>query len=591
MTRRAPGWRAVPAALAADRFVQAYVAVFVAELAWYLAPGVAPALRATVGEAMFLLPFCAVTTAGAFAGLGRIPDPAERRYWRTVAIACAAWLAAVLVYTLELLAPGEPDWFIVVDGLYLSTYVPLLHAIERRPHLGESDSSRDPTRLAALSGAAMAVLGWFVYLTVLPAAFDQALVGSFLPTYLLFLVLDTMLVALYFVVGRRCGIARWRALYWGVGAGVLAMGCTDILDLLIESGLLTWADGAPTDLLWVIPPGVFLLAARLRHIPIGNAGAGRAERPWISFEERAYSGGMMLVGALSFPLVHFWLHDVVALKPALERAQSLLVLAMLGLLGALAARMYTVLGSRHLDLARMRQALEDQLRETQRFEAVGRLAGGVAHDFNNMLTSIVGHNDLALEGLPADDPSRPALAEISKAAARAAALTKQLLAFSRRQILKPVRSNLNTIVTAAVPVLARLIGEDILVKTDLAPDLVDVTVDPDQVQSVIYALAVRARDAMPRGGTLVIATRHTPARPDPGASGPVAVELSMHDTGTAIDIAALPVIFEPFATPSRDKGLGLAAVHGIVTQSGGTITAASAEGTGTTFRIVLPPAG
>jgi signal transduction histidine kinase len=434
---------------------------------------------------------------------------------------------------------------------------------------------------------ALAVLGWFVYIQVLPATFDQPFSGSFIPSYLLFLGLDAFLVALYFVVGLRCGLPRWRVYYWAVGAGVLAIAVTDSIDLLNEAGILSWPSGAPTDLIWGLPPTAFLVAVRMRHVPLGGADPA-PDRPRLTLEERARSGAVILIAALSFPLVHIWLHDLLVLKPALERAQSALVLVMLGLLGTLAARMYGLLGRRHQNLALTRLALEDQLRETQRFEAVGRLAGGVAHDFNNVLTSIVGHNELALDGLADDDPARPAIGEIAKAAARATAVTKQLLAFSRRQILKPVRTSLNTIVTSAVPVLARVIGEDITVRTDLAPDLVNVTVDPDQVQSVIYALAVRAREAMPRGGTLAIATRTLRLAPAPGHPGGAAAELSVRDSGTAFDAAVLPLVFEPYVTGARDKGLGLAAVYGIVTQSGGTITAGTPEGGGTIFRIVLP---
>jgi PAS domain S-box-containing protein len=245
---------------------------------------------------------------------------------------------------------------------------------------------------------------------------------------------------------------------------------------------------------------------------------------------------------------------------------------------------------------RERRRFDQQLRQGQKMEAVGRLAGGVAHDFNNLLTIINGYSEFLLGRLPPGDPTRDAVREIHKAGGRAATLTRQLLAFSRRQILAPVVLDLNAIVAGLDKVLRSLIGEDIDFHTVLAPDLGRVKADPGQVEQVLVALTLNARDAMPRGGSLVLETRNADldeafirSHPDvrPGAYA----LLLVRDTGCGIDAETRAHIFEPFFTTKevgKGSGLGLAMVYGTVTQSGGHIEVQSEPGRGTTFAIYLP---
>lgn len=229
--------------------------------------------------------------------------------------------------------------------------------------------------------------------------------------------------------------------------------------------------------------------------------------------------------------------------------------------------------------ARLR--LEEQLRQSQKMEAIGRLAGGVAHDFNNLLTVISGHIELALDDDTLTPAQRSNLEDSREAAMRAAALTNQLLAFARRQMLQPQELDLNEIVTGLRPMLTRLIGEDIAVHAELGNGLPLVLADRGQIEQVLVNLAVNARDAMPRGGELAI---HTRSLADAG------VLLSVRDTGDGIPAELRDRVFEPFFTTKTGKGtgLGLATVYGIVTQSGGSIDIETAEGAGTTFLIYLP---
>jgi PAS domain S-box-containing protein len=242
-----------------------------------------------------------------------------------------------------------------------------------------------------------------------------------------------------------------------------------------------------------------------------------------------------------------------------------------------------------------RKRLEASLLQAQKMDAIGRLAGGVAHDFNNMLTVITGYSEVLLNDLHPAHPWRDTVEEIKKAAERSATLTRQLLAFSRKQILRPVVLDLNTVVQGMDKMLRRLIGEDITLITKLDPALGQVQVDPGQTEHVIMNLVVNARAAMPTGGTLVLETAsvdfHAAARAYPDMSPGAYVMLAVSDSGHGMDADTKSHIFEPFFTTKevgQGTGLGLATVYGVVKQSGGHISVYSEPGQGTTFKIYLP---
>jgi two-component system cell cycle sensor histidine kinase/response regulator CckA len=242
--------------------------------------------------------------------------------------------------------------------------------------------------------------------------------------------------------------------------------------------------------------------------------------------------------------------------------------------------------------------LHAQLRQAQKMEAIGQLAGGVAHDFNNMLTAILGYSELLSEQIGPDKAIGRDLREIQAAAERAAALTKQLLAFSRKQVLSIVAVDLTRVVRTVQPLLQRLLGERITVITGLADDLVPVMADVAQLDHLLVNLAVNARDAMPDGGMLTFTTRNTVLdetfqRDHPGAFRGSCAAIAVADTGTGMSADVQAKIFEPFFTTKetgRGTGLGLAAVYGTVKQLGGYIDVASELGCGATFTIYLPEA-
>ena len=245
-----------------------------------------------------------------------------------------------------------------------------------------------------------------------------------------------------------------------------------------------------------------------------------------------------------------------------------------------------------------RKHLEEQLRQSQKMEAVGRLAGGIAHDFNNLLTAIIGYSQLLLGRIEVGGPMQEELEEIRKAGERAASLTRQLLAFSRKELLQPQVLDLNALVANLDKMLRRLIGEDIELVTIFGPGLEPVEADPAQLEQVVLNLVVNARDAMPQGGKIVIETKnleldeayaHQHVSVSPGRY----VMLAVSDQGSGMNAETLKHIFEPFYTTKRHEegtGLGLSTVYGVVKQSGGNVWVYSEVGRGTTFKIYLPQA-
>ena len=267
-------------------------------------------------------------------------------------------------------------------------------------------------------------------------------------------------------------------------------------------------------------------------------------------------------------------------------------------LGSLSGLLLAAIMAERDDALTKRLMLEEQLRHSQKMEAVGRLAGGIAHDFNNLLTAIIGYTEIVLTTLDPKDDRRADAEEIARAAMRAADLTRQMLAFSRRQVLQLKVIDLNTALSKVEPMLRRVIGEDIVMTVTGKATAAFVRVDPGQVEQVVMNLVVNARDAMPQGGRLTVETGDAVLDDAALADSPDArpgayVMLSVSDTGTGMSPEVRARIFEPYFTTKdvgKGTGLGLSTAYGIVRQSEGHISVSSEIGLGTTFRIYLPRA-
>lgn len=256
----------------------------------------------------------------------------------------------------------------------------------------------------------------------------------------------------------------------------------------------------------------------------------------------------------------------------------------------------------HRDVTKRRESeralreTEDRLRQASKMEAVGRLAGGIAHDFNNVLTAIFGYSDLLRDQMPEEDPRRPDLDEIRRSAERAASLTRQLLAFSRKQVMQPRVLDLNDTIANVQKLLSKLVGDDVQLTIRRAAGLWQVKADPGQIEQVLMNLTANARDAMPEGGWMTVETVNVvmdeeAVRVLPGLLPGAYVRLAVTDTGIGMSEATRNNVFEPFFTTKeqgKGTGLGLATVYGIVKQSGGGIYVTSEEGKGTRFDVYLP---
>ncbi|MFN2532895.1 MAG: ATP-binding protein [Pyrinomonadaceae bacterium] len=475
--------------------------------------------------------------------------------------------------------------------------------------------------------AGIALSGWFAGSDVL-----RGVKPGYIPmapnTALLFLLLGTLLVML--PLQRAMQFVRFGAIIILLIATARLAEYLIGVDLTIDEVFFRF----PSDTLGLAPVGKMAFFTAITFLLLATGlllttfhkhwtnDAAKAFGLIVSFIGLAFSlgylyGAPLLYGSKSIPMalntaICFCLSGVgILIKASLhdlqERRQTAVALqeAHQQLERRVKERTYelsTVVSSLEAEIEERKQAeqalltTEEQLRQSQKLEAVGRLAGGIAHDFNNLLTVIIGYSDLLLRRNDFDSTVQEKLIEINKASTRAASLTRQLLAFSRKQVMKPEALSINSILEGTEKMLRRLIGEDIEVITNLRPGVGTIVVDPSQIEQVVLNLVVNARDAMRNGGKLVIETSNVELdrtyadlhmSVQPGSY----VMLSVSDSGVGMDLPTQKKIFEPFFTTKevgKGTGLGLSMVYGIVKQCGGNIWVYSEMGRGTTFKIYWP---
>lgn len=513
----------------------------------------------------------------------------ERRFWKFLIAGMVIWFVGTFIFWL-VQGFEYARWLdLAVDTCYILLYLFWFLASEQQPQLHKGWSSRDVLYPYTLMGGTVFIGIMFGYFVVVPWVSEPAEYLQYFASFNLYVTLDILLAVkfvLLFLAAREPGWRRCFALL-ACATGVMAVG--DLLEGLGFAEILDTVMGARIDILWLIPH--FLLSTMILTCTDRSEATDAIEG-----ESVLRIQSLLPFYAFALPLVHLGLYLLGHLDAADRGPREAIVffglLFFAGLTLAQQISLERAVASLRSDLTV--RALDDKLRQSQRLESIGRLAGGIAHDFNNLLMVIKSYAELAGKGLSAGDRGvRGKLNEIDRAADRAADLIRQLLAFGRRQVLKPEVVHVNEMVVGLEGMLSRIIGDDVQLEVELDDDAGCTRVDPALLEQVIVNLAVNARDAMPRGGVLGIRTRSVSGLPNGEAEigdDVYSVELTVSDSGSGIAPEIRDRIFEPyFTTKEMEKGtgLGLATVYGIVEQSGGTIDVESAPGQGSTFRVRL----
>jgi signal transduction histidine kinase len=510
-----------------------------------------------------------VAIAAVFAAVF-IVRPSRRAAWLCIVIGMVLWAVGDVLWDwlkmVENVAPSPS----VADVFYLAEYPALIAGVTL---IVRGRPDRATVLDVAILTMGMGVLLW--ELTIQPYLSDAGLSPAELLVDVAYPFADMVMIAVVARLALSAGLATPAIRF--LAAGLTLVLVTDIGYLLISVMDLPW-DPMPTD--FAAPAAMMLMAAAIWH-PSSRVDHAVVPQDWLT--RRALRLALLGLAALLIPAaiaIEALAGNYAGLPTTLGAWIVLVVLIVVRIEDILAQTM----------------RLEDQLRQAQKMEAIGQLAGGVAHDFNNLLTAISGYAELLQSGLDRSDPKYGDAAEILRASDRAAALTRQLLAFGRRQMLQPQVLDLNEAVHATTTMTERLIGAHVQLNLRLSPEAGLVRVDPGQLTQVLMNLTLNARDAMPDGGCLTIETGRAivtgrQSKEFAGLRPGILAVLTVRDTGVGMDSETASHLFEPFFTTKpagKGTGLGLATVYGIVRQSEGAILVESKPGAGSTFRVYLP---
>ena len=513
-----------------------------------------------------------------------------RRFWRIIGLGLALFLVVTgwRVAASFALVPPIPERHQTL--LYLLRSLFIVMAIETRPDARPLGGREDALRLLELTGAVLFVFALSAYVLVSPSPEG---VGAALPVSArqLYVAIDAGLVLRLLTLRRRAAGAYWRAVFGWLGVLFVVRG---IGNLLIGTGdpVTPIGTGPSTGQLGFLIFLPLIVAARIQHDPAHEEAAA----PLSPRHDNRFA--LLVAYAFAFPIAHFLVVRLGVLGNEGADARELVMLAFLGSTAVVMWFHQRILVRENRRLEEERQALFEQAAETRRMDGLGRLAGGVAHDFNNLLTVIHGRTALVIAERGADAELVEDLEAVRAAARRGEALTRQLLAFGRRQMLRVEPLSVDRVLTELAPLLRSAVSEEVEVRLDVRANGALVLADQGQLEMSVLNLALNAREAMPSGGVLTIGTDRVEldgaaaaaishARPGPY------VAITVQDTGRGMSAATLKRIFDPFFTTKQfgtGAGLGLASVHGFVVQSGGAVTVISEPGRGAEFRIWLPVA-
>lgn len=570
-----------------DAWLRLILAVWIAVALFYITPLGTPAARVFFGDHLLSLTFLPFTIAAIFAGINGLDSKNERRFWRAVGAAFGVW------FTYAVIAFFVPDeqwtlmWSVIGDCAFLGYYLLIVLGIELKPHLQAMNTVEGTQRRLRTSALALLLFGWLCYLVVIPAAVDQASYQSELPSFLLYVSLDALIVLRLMMVRRESWSVRWATLYGLLALAMAWMLAADLLETLLVAGFASTPSGTLLDLWWTMPFLLTSAAARARHRPF-EAGQDVLNQDWAQ-PPRAPTDQLLMGGAVALALAHHTLYAAGLLRAESKAYRQVLVEATLIALGALAVLAFRMLDAERRRVEANEAALRKELDQARRMDAVARVAGAVAHDFNNLLHVIRGRVDLASDNLAPEHPAQEDLREIRSAATRASAMANDLLMFGRRQPVSAETISLHTFVDRLRRQLKTMAGEYAALTIHLRAGQDTVAIDLLMFERVLLNLVANARNAMPAGGRVEIETWNPPAAP----GAPARVALAVRDTGQGMPPDVLEKAFEPFFTTRRDEGgsgLGLSSAHGIVQAMGGTIRAESEVGRGTSIVLELPVA-
>ena len=584
MTVEVAGLRAQLRVLLHDRYAQSCIAAIVVLAALWLSPFVDASHPAPPAALNAL--FAAGSAAACLVGLRQVTDRHERGFWRLCGISLSLWATVEVVYAVVPPSSWNTAWDVVADALFLLYYVPLLVAVDRfaaprqRAHSSRLAQWIRPVHLG------ITTVAWVTYAIVVPLLTVGA--GTTEDWYA-YVVLDVVVVGASIGAGRPNRPRRWNILQRWL---ILAFSMAALFDTLDGFVVVHGTQLHPLGLfLWAIPHVCLIATARLRrYLPPGPADATGVAPP--GRVEAASDTTLIVLTALSLPVTHMFAVIAGAAPVDVQAPQGLVVALSMLVVGIVAAAEYHEMEVERTALAQERARLEQSILQIQKMEAIGRLGGGIAHDYNNLLTAIGGYADIVLESLPDDDPTAYAMKQVRASVDRASALTRQLLIVGRRQILSFEAVDINETIRDIPYAHRHLLGERTDLRLAPAPGVDCAWVDPAQLEQVLLNLVVNARDAMPDGGIVRVSTSNV-VLGDGAASGwPESragryVRIEVADEGVGIPDDVLSQIFEPFFTTKpagSGTGLGLAVAYGIVRQSGGRLSLVHRGGQGDDVR-------
>ncbi len=579
-----------------DRYFRVLLLPFLTLLVFILWPKLSAETYKALVDNFVDPPVIAICVVASVAAGRRSQHLEERRFWGLLAAAFSIWIVVILL-RLTWRQPGHtPESYLFTDTLYLVSYLAMFVAIEGRPHRAPGWSRHDPSSRLESLGAIIFVGTLLMYNVLVPGRLCPSPADSFVSPLAAYLSLDLLMLGRILHFRATCRSRRWKELYGWFAVALTFCAFNDLVEFVNYAVGSELPRGGLLDIVWYGPWISLLGFARAAVILPPDIDLGRElwdSRPPIRSSHLPQCS--LIVYSFLVPILHFIWSAGGYLDPALREIREVVVLAGMLVLATLTIAQYVVLDRQNRALRDRLLETEENLNHARRMEAVGRLAGGVAHDFNNLLMVIRGYCEILQDEAPSAGAKR-AVNNIVGAADRAVSLTKQLLAFSRKQVVAPKPMDLNAMLSAVDGFVRRLMGNHITVRMEPAPGLWAVCADSGQMEQVVMNLAANARDAMPKGGEFCLRTKNVKLRSEavarlglhqPGEY----VCLEIVDTGIGMSEEIRRRVFEPFYTTKekgKGTGLGLATVYAIVQQGRGAIELESAPGNGATFRIYLP---